>query len=164
MEELGRLPTILAVWGAALSTLLAIVRLMDFIRDRVRVQVRVKGGYHCHPKDPHNPDGTYITISVVNKGRRPVKVSSAALMKPKGFEIDWVVRELLSEPKPYLQEGQSHSFKMLEDDIGFGSDQYVAFIEDASGKRYYSHKLPVRWWRLRRIRKMGRSVPDLPYK
>lgn len=149
----------LAMWGALLSTFLAGFRVLEFLETRVRLVVRVSRNMKVHPKTTEYGDKTYIVITAANPGRRPVFVEKAGLIvrrkrsnKTGGFISPESMRGL-NEP---LAEGMSREFLMdqagIEDKDGFRPDEYVAFVNDRTGRQFYSHNWVQRLIRTRRLR------------
>jgi hypothetical protein len=82
------LTTILAIWGAVVSTILAFLKIKEFYReDRPKIKVTVAGDYYVLPKNhPQNPygDKPLVSITAINIGRRPVTLKKVGLLMPKG--------------------------------------------------------------------------------
>ena len=146
---------IVALWGAVLSTVLAVLKLSEFRKDRAILRVSVRGGYKKYPPDPVEGDYGLVLIDAVNIGRRPASIVSASLLLPDGKHLVCVGRDTGRYPVE-LTEGKSHSFTLNEDKIKekykLSASQYVAVVADATGKRYYSHSVLGRLWRIRRFR------------
>ena len=155
---------ILAIYGAILSTILAIAKLLVYVRDRVKIKITVTYNQKIVPI--FNPDGVYgdtfdkspslILITAVNIGRRPVTIKIAGLMLPSG--IGEKNESLISYQSLHdivdLTENKSHSFALYENDVqnyGLKPDKYIGYVIDAAGKRYYSHNALVRLWKLSRL-------------
>jgi len=149
------LTTGLAIWGAILSTILAILKLFEFYRDRANIKVSVKGGYHVYPKNhPNNPygDKALISITASNNGRRNVTLKKAGLLMPRGGRYLVPVGSITSIE---LTEGKSHDYELSEKEVeekGITPDKYVAFVIDATGKYYWSHNFLRRLIKLHRIK------------
>ena len=155
---------ILGVYGAILSTILAIAKLLEYLRDRVRLKVTVTYNQKIVPI--YNYDGiddntfdktpSLIVINAVNIGRRPVTIKIAGLMLPSG--IGAKNESLISYQSLHdivdLTENKSHPFALYENDVqnyGLKPDKYIGYVIDAAGKRYYSHNALVRLWKLSRL-------------
>jgi len=152
------LTLILAIWGSVLSTILAILELFKFRRDRAIINVRVRGDYVFIPKDhPGNPygDKSLISISVSNSGRRPVTLKKAGLLLPRGTAKSKYLVPFGSVKTIELGEGKSHDYDFLEEEAkkyGLLPNKYVAFALDATGKCYWSHNILKKFYKLKRIK------------
>jgi len=148
------LTIVLAIWGAALSTLLAIIEFFKFRRDKINLKIRVQGDYTVIPPNhPLNPYGekSLILITAVNTGRRPIHITRAGLLLPKKKYL--MASESVTTFK--LNEGESQQYRLYEEGVakdGLTPDKYVAFVLDSSGKYYYSHNFLKRLYKLRRIK------------
>jgi hypothetical protein len=69
-----------AIYGAVLSSALAIIRIRDFLLDRSSVRVTL-GQENCGPNDPR---GAYVVISARNNGRRPVTLQAIGVLYLNG--------------------------------------------------------------------------------
>jgi hypothetical protein len=159
MGDKLNLTTILALWGAVISTILAFLKVREFYReDKPRIKVTVAGGYYVLPKNhPKNPygDKPLISITAVNIGRRPVTLKKAGLLRPRDEEKKKYLLSVDSVTTIELTEGKSHDYHLLEDEIenkGITSNRYVAFVIDGAGRYYWSHNILTRFLKLRRIK------------
>ena len=153
------LTTILAIWGAVISTILALLKVKEVYReDKPRIKVTVVGGYYVLPKNhPQNPygDKPLVSITAVNIGRRPVTLKKAGLLMPRGQKKKKYLLNVDSITSIDLTEGKSHDYYLLEDKIknkGLTPDKYVAFVIDAAGKYYWSLGVFKRFLKLHRIK------------
>ena len=159
MSSKFTLTTILAIWGAVVSTILAFLRVKEFYReDRPKIKVTVEGDYYVLPKNhPQNPyrDKPLVSITAINVGRRPVTLKKAGLLMPRNKEKKKYLVGVDSVTSIDLTEGKSHDYHLLEDEIknkGLTPDKYVAFVIDAAGKYYWSHGVFKRYLTLHRIK------------
>lgn len=152
---------ILAVYGAVLSTILASLKLLEYLRDRVRIKVTVTYNQKVVPM--YDPDGIHsdtfdkspplIVVTAVNIGRRPITIKKAGLMLPSGIgeRNESLISCQSLRDIVDLTENKSHSFALYENDVqkyGLKPDKYIGYVIDASGKMYYSHKALIRLWKL----------------
>ena len=144
------LTLILSTWGAVLSSLLALLEIIKFFKDKASIKVKVIGGYKVYPKNPVFGDLTWISISAVNKGRRPITITKAALVTPRGSKAKFIMGPLAVKLNK-LAEGESCDYFINEDKIGLDSSKYVACVIDASGKHFWSDNFLNRFRKLRRI-------------
>ncbi|MBI4833399.1 MAG: hypothetical protein HY811_01080 [Planctomycetes bacterium] len=150
-----KLIEILAIWGAALSTILAVFKIFEYRRDKASIKVSVKQVYESSPTNSITRKNM-IRILVVNKGRRPVTLKEAGLRQPKNLGGNDLVETQNLSKEVELTEGKSKDFYMDEDQLKekekLSSDKYVAFVRDATGKYYWSHNWLSRWRKLGRIK------------
>lgn len=155
MGDKFTLTTILAIWGAVVSTILAFLKVKEY---RARMKVTVAGGYYVLPKNhPKNPYGnkSLVSITAVNIGRRPVTLKKAGLLLPRSEKKTKYLLAAESIVSIDLTEGKSHDYQLLEDEIknaGLTPDKYVACVIDATGKFYWSHGVFKRFLTLHRIK------------
>jgi hypothetical protein len=151
------LTLILAIWGALLSTVLAVVRILDFRKDRADIVVKVNGRYKFYPQNTAYGDKSYIIITAANKGRRPVTLRTAFMPVPRNIKKKQNISAYIcADPntaKPIeLTEGKYHQYYVLENEIGIPETKYVAGVADATGRLYYSHNYIKRLWKLKRFK------------
>lgn len=148
---------VLAVWGAVLSTLLATLEILKYRKDKPNIIVNIKGGYKFYPVDhPYNPYGnsTLLVISASNRGKRPITLTKAALLMPRGSKGRHLMCTDLSPIE--LTEGKSHDYyikeEILKTQYSLSPQKYVAFVVDATGRFYWSHNFLIRFLKLHRIK------------
>ena len=151
---LTKLTPILAVWGAALSTVLGLIKYLEFRRDRPHIIVTVKGNYRILPRNTIYGDHLYVCISAANKGRRPVTLSNAALLMPRKYKDKYLVcvDRWRAVTAVEVREGQKRDYLARQDDIPFPSNKYVACVSDVTGRHYWSHNFIMRFIKLHRIK------------
>ncbi len=147
--------TVLAIWGAVVSTVLAALRIAEHLRDRPIIKVVLQPAMKAFPGFSIYGTMTLLIVKVVNVGKRPVSVTHVSLMLPgKGFLL---CMDPHSATYPVeLSENKHHIFIFDEDDIRqkyeLRPTQYVACVSDAAGRNYWSHGPLTRLWKLGRIR------------
>jgi hypothetical protein len=151
------LTDLLALWGALLSTVLATIKLADFIKDKAKIKVRIKGNWKVLPKNTKYGDATYIIITATNVGRRPITLTTAFLVIPKRLrKICNATSYICADPDTCkmveLKEGQTHSYFLKQDDIGYNEREFVAGVYDATGRCHHSHGVLRRFLRLKTIK------------
>ena len=124
----------LAWFGALLSSALALLRVLEFRRDSARVVVSYATGYEVLNSPDHDPDKTYAVVKVVNRGRRPVTITSiAALPKSRKDKVLMLMDALRGSRE--LLEGKSTEYLFEQDLMDFGRIKcFVAY--DMTGKQY----------------------------
>jgi hypothetical protein len=149
---------VLAIWGALLSSILTVLRIIEFNRDRPHILVHFEEGRGVYSANQDYGKHSYVSITVANKGKRPISVDRAGLLLPRGSRFPFIDHVDYARPRTSaeLTEGQAQWYHVKEDDIpNFRalrkSRKYVACVVDATGRKYYSHALPTRIWKLRRL-------------
>jgi hypothetical protein len=149
---------IVAVWGGVLSTMLAALRYVEFRRDRADILVSIEEGRRVYSPGVDYGDFAYTSITVANRGKRPITVDRAGLLLPRRSRLDFIHHVDYLRPKgsSEITEGKAMSFFVKEDDVpdyGFlrKKHKYVGCIIDATGRKYYSHGVFFRVWKLRRL-------------
>jgi hypothetical protein len=144
---------IVGIYGALVASLVAIIQFLGYRRDRHNIVVRVRGGYAVHPPNPEYTAKSYICVTVANRGRRVVTITMAGIMGPKGRSSSaFLAADSIQKGPREISEGKAETYLLVEDDIGFTPDKYVAFAFDATGRMYWSHSVFRRLLKLGRIR------------
>jgi hypothetical protein len=133
-----------ALLGMVLGTAGLVISLMNYLRDRPRVTVRLKWDMSVMDNPRYDTKKKWGIVTVTNAGRRPVFISIAALTVPKGFEMTHLIlSESASGNK--LSEGDAPArFMVNQDDLEKYRDAWRevrAYVEDSTGKRYLSKRL-----------------------
>jgi len=141
----------IALYAATVSTITGLVQVFSYRRDRADIKVRVTGGINVYPKTTVYGDKDYISVNVVNKGRRPVMIMQCAVKMPIGAKPKWfTLVEALKEPRK-LNEGEFTNYMLAEDQVhqyGLTVKNIVVFVLDPAGRYYWADNLVVRWWKL----------------
>lgn len=153
----------IAIYGALVSTIMAIKQILDYYRDRADIKIWVKGGYKYFPETAVYKDKIYIRVDVSNRGRRPTTITSCALRIPKKHKKEplWLlIGDSARNPKRLL-EGESQTYMAEEDEIKkynlIDKDLVVCAI-DATGKYYWADNVFIRWIKLIRC---GRKMKNI---
>lgn len=155
--------TFLALWGAVLATLLAILEGARFFLDRPRLRVS--------PRVNVSIDGAAIMVEVVNRGRRPTTVTEAgfepqgfhSITAPNGTEVPvrrWIK---LDGPPTVLAPGEMATYAKDLGREGFPSLVPVdfplrAYAKDLNGKLVWGAAAPL----LRMVVQSGWKSPIPP--
>ncbi|MCK4404487.1 MAG: hypothetical protein KAW02_05290 [candidate division Zixibacteria bacterium] len=146
----------LAIWGAFLSTTLAVLKVLEFRRDRGNIKITVKGSYKILPTTKAYGNRPLVVITAVNKGRRPVTLKGAALLLPRKEGHLICIDSMTAGRSVELTEGRSHDYLMFEDDVknqyGLTPAKYVACVWDATGRYHWSHGILKRFLKLHRMK------------
>lgn len=120
-----------AWYGATVATLSVIIAFLNYLRDKVRVKVKISQGFLAYTD--HLGDKDQIFIEAINVGRRPVTLSGAGLTLKNGKQLVLMRHENISFPYE-LQEGKS---------VRFWVDKNYIFQEATKAKIKISHA----WYR-----------------
>jgi hypothetical protein len=147
---------VLAIYGAILSTLTAIVQVINHLRDRAKVQLKVRKNMKS-PNMGRRYDGmTMVIISATNIGRRPITMTGFA-MRPLTKKGETVLDYYLHDVRPptpcEITEGKYVAAFVNQETLNF--DKVGCWYAwDSTGREYYLHVAPwykrlLSWWRRR---------------
>ena len=151
-------PSLVAWYGATVATISVIVTLLDYWRDKARIKISYQKDIQIAGKQSfYDPTKTYFNITVVNKGRRPIKIEKAAIkiVDKKGF---WLLGDSFANHriKILTEENPKTEFLTDQSEIELSKIWYIS-IYDASALEYrkYLHLFPTFWriWYFLRFRK-----------
>lgn len=150
--------TTVAWYGAIVATFGLLLSLYNVLRDRARIKIKyqrdmtITGNQSIYPADK-----TYFVVTVINKGRRPINISSAGL-RTLGRRTKYSLlsdsfsphrNRVLTEEKPSTQ------FIVEQYDEVLKGTLYIC-VYDETGREYrkYLHILPTFWalWYLLKLR------------
>lgn len=145
----------LAIYGAILSTLSMVAALGSLIvqgivsrRDRKSIKIEISEQIRLHERPPINrykPNKDYISIKVINNGRRPVTITSIGAISYNGRKLlptDFLKGDV---SKTRLEENEKlESF--TEKEIIDKFEIVYFYADDATGKRYkkYTNNILIR--------------------
>jgi len=139
------LTSVLAIYGAALSTLAILLEITRYVKDRPKVVVEADHHeLYTTQKGAHK-----LGIKMTNIGRRPVTVEAC------GFRIDTESEEnslsVLDRTLPNrLDEGESRTAYADPAEVQ-ASRILFAWARDATGRVYKSKKRPFQFTRLNKV-------------
>ena len=133
--------TVLAILGALVSTALAALSLDEYLKDRPRLKVTLQPNMKATPSEYGS--------------RRPTTITHVSLMlqREQGYL-------LCADPRTAtypveLTENKPHLLVFDEDELTrahkLTPSQYVVCVDDAAGRRKWSHDPFARLWKLRRF-------------
>ena len=141
----------IALYAATVSTVTGLVQVLSYRKDRVDIKVRVKGSISMYPKTTIYGDKNYISVNVINKGRRPVMIMQCCVKMPIGANPRWLsLTEALKEPRK-LNEGEFTNYMLPAGEVhqyGLAINDIVVYVLDPAGREYWADNLLVRWWKL----------------
>jgi len=143
---------LIAIYGAGLSSYLA-------FRDRAKAKITFA---YSTPEDWELTfdigTQSYISaITVANSGRRRLYIKRLMFLLPRGCKSKYIEYSP-TRPTQELGEGKAITYRMnrrwfdriVENNVT--KERGVVFVEDATGKKYYSCDPISRLWRIRRLR------------
>jgi len=144
-----------AWYAAIVSTLAMLILLYGALRDRGRIKINYQKDMQVLGHHPdYDPNKTYVNITVINKGRRPVNITKAGV-RVLGAKRKYALlndsfstqrNRVLTEAEPTTE------FMMEQDEALFGNAWFIC-VYDATGKVYrkYLHPLLPIWMLYRRL-------------
>ncbi len=127
-----------AWYGAIVATIAAAVSIFMALRDRARIKIICEkdriiiGEQSIYPKDK-----TYFNVSVVNRGRRPIRIEKVAFRtigRKKRFAL--FSDSFLQERRKVLTEEYPRTDFMTEQDEDLLKSVWYIAIYDGAGKTY----------------------------
>jgi hypothetical protein len=152
---LENVTTILAVYGAIVSTIIAAIQVANHLKDRVAIKLRLQEhvpavALQSCPAGMNHPGMKVTVIRAANVGRRPVTIEgfAASLLFPHQM-TDWLINSGdAMPPLPWqVTEGQFVSAFVDEatEDLRAVGDWYAW---DGAGRQFRLHVAPwyKRWY------------------
>jgi hypothetical protein len=141
-----------SIYASIVGTLGFLFSAYNIVRDRAQVVVKFQKNMYVRGVLGYDPEKIYINVSVINKGRRPVRIEKVGvrvigcergkwILYPDGLADRIENRGVLTEENPscdYLAEQNDAELAMV----------WYAFASDARGVMYkrYLHRLPTFWF------------------
>lgn len=127
-----------AWYGAIVATFSAFILLLNYLRDRGRIKVKLSQGFLVY--GPRLGEDVQIFIEAINIGRRTVTLSGAGFSLKNGRQIVVINPEPINFPYE-LQEGKSIQIWINKNDIFQEAAKEKtkiahAWYRDATGKVY----------------------------
>lgn len=149
---------LLAFWGAILSTILAVIQIMKFRYEGVRIRIKILSNFKAHPPVEPYGDNPLVIIKVSNVGKGATTLTHAWLMAPIKTLIS---ADCFLKGQQKLQEGDFTQYIFRTSDVqqyGINPRDYVAVVSDAAGREFYSHIFLMRWFKILRMRLLAKKV------
>ena len=130
----------LAIWGGLTGTLGLLISYFNYKRDKADIKLVITKDWKVMNSPIHNPNEIYISLDVLNKGRRPVTITKAGyvFLRQKGGAI-------LSDSMIYgskeLTEGKNVQYLVKQSDVDFNEISYFSAY-DAVGNTYKKYITP----------------------
>lgn len=143
----------LIIIATVLSVILSVIRVIDFIKEKYNVKVRVKGNSIIFDGTEISKKNTYIIISIINIGKEPVTIINAGLLSPE-IKGCYLFKNSIRNQK--LNTSDCIDYPMLEEIVKKKFDiskrKYAAYACDNAGRVYYSHNFIKRLIRIHKIK------------
>lgn len=145
MSESEIITLVIAIYGASLSTIIAI---REFTKDKRRVKVTCNYAMVFPPGS--SKSWGFISIRVVNIGHRPIQINQAGILLSDGKSVTQLESKIGIIPLPKkLEDGESFEIMFDADKIEQTLENYEnkkvkftkAYVSDVEGNKYTS-RLP----------------------
>ena len=132
-----------AWYGAVVATIGGSVSIYNAWRDRARIKIKYEPNMFITPGSRYKEGVKYLSISVINKGRRPIRIEKASL---KDFDQEGMTLLLPGSfyeerPKVITEESPVTTFITQQDKINLDRI-YCVVINDGTGKSYKKYLKP----------------------
>lgn len=157
--------TVLALYGALLSTATAIVQIMNHLRDRAKIVLKVRKNMKSLGTGQRYNGITMVIITATNTGRRPVTIAGfAANLLYKGNEsaTDWYLPDVRPTLPYEITEGKEASAFLDQNNVDLGLIAYW-YAWDSTGRLFRLNVAPwyKRWisqWRRKHAKKPEKNT------
>jgi hypothetical protein len=138
-----------AWYGAVVATISIVINILVYSKDRAIIKINFQKNMHVIGKYPTNysPNKIYFVISVVNKGRRPIKIVKAGAKLFTGDKKLMIFSDSFAfAGKRVLTESEPSSDFLVEQSLINVEDIEYIWVEDGAGRVYkkYFCVLPTR--------------------
>lgn len=144
--------TVLAIYGAVLSTITAAVQVVNHYRDRVHLRIRVQSNMETMG-DPYYDGKTLVIMYVSNAGRRPITITGVGayrLFPHKPF----VIIDSRPQCPVEITEGKQLTAFMDQSQLDLSvMESWEAYTATGSTFRFAVAPWYRRWWNRRRFRR-----------
>jgi len=149
-----------AWYAAIVATISAFVILLNYLRDRPKIKIKYMNNAKILPPGSiHDPSKTYFNISVINRGRRAIRIETAALkiISKEGHFIltDSFLKNrirVLTEEKPRTE------FFVDQSLLDISKISYIVVYDGIGGKyKKYVQRFPS----LRKIFRLSNKIDKI---
>jgi hypothetical protein len=148
MPHIGlSLTSIVAVYGAVLSTVTVFIALSNHFRDRPEVKITVRKNMRPTFPDRRYAGMTLVIVTATNVGRRPVRIDgfAAGLLFKKGQRhTDWILPDVRPPIPRETIESQTVSAFLNQANVDFDSISHW-YVWDSVGRHYRLNLAP--WYK-----------------
>jgi len=150
-----------AWYAAIVSTVSLLVNFYNAWKDRARISISINRNMQIRNVSFYSPQKTYIDVTIRNRGRRPLKISTVALKlyRTAGFFFlnDSVHQHM---PRILTEEDPRTNFFVEQDLVGPERIEY-AVVHDEAGNVYIKYACPGAIFR-RFFSRWIRNIDNLP--
>jgi hypothetical protein len=118
-----------AWYGAVVATVSLVIAVYVAWRDRPRVVVYGVRGYRIPGSGAFSPDKQYITITITNRGRRPVTIS-AVYYRSRCDKSRTLLNDSIIVTPTELAEGRSNTYLLGYDLVDPSDIRHLVAVED----------------------------------
>jgi hypothetical protein len=129
-----------AWYGAIVATVGAVVSISNMWKDRARIKIKYEPGQYMIGNPLLYPEGkTYLCVSVVNKGRRPITIAQASI-RQYGTNGYLVLPDSFRDHRPKLIDEKTPRTTFATSEDQFSMDKiYCVVVVDGTGKKYFKY-------------------------
>ena len=141
-----------AWYGAIIATISIAIKILVYLKDRAIIKIKFQKNMQVRDKYPANysPNKRYFVVSVINKGKRPIKIVKAGAKLFTGDKKLMIFSDSFAIPgKRVLTESEpSTDFLAEQNLINFENIEYI-WAKDGTGRVYkkYLYSLPARMFK-----------------
>lgn len=133
---------LVAWYGAVVATLSVLFSIYNTLRDRAKIKILYDPNQFLHgavSSYGYDSDKEYLSINVINKGRRPIKIEKAALkiLGRKGYLL--LSDSFVDHRTRVITEEEPRTLFLLEQDSVDLNKVLTVFIYDGAGREYKKH-------------------------
>ena len=127
-----------AWYGAIVATIGILVSLYSVLRDRAKIKIKYQKDMQIiGPQTVYDPNKTYFNITVINKGRRPVNITKAAIRTVGGERKYALLSDsFLAHRNRILNESNPTTEFMMEQIEDLLASAWFICVYDATGRAY----------------------------
>jgi hypothetical protein len=135
---------LIAVLGLVSGVTGTVLGVMNFLRDRARVEVALQWDMKSYGDQRYAEDKYWGIVTVTNIGRRPIYVSHVALRLPKGFDGSHLLINEGIRGKTLTEGSPAEMYVVTQENMEqYASvwDKIVAQVSDSSGRVWKSKRV-----------------------
>jgi hypothetical protein len=139
-----------AWYAAIVATISMFVSLIQLWRDRAKIRIEYSRDMKIiGTTGPYSPDTIYFNVTVINKGRRPINITKAAIRNLGSKKKFLVLNDSFSPARNrVLTEDNPTAEFFVEQGAAMLDSAFYISVHDATGRKYkkYLHRFPTFWW------------------
>jgi hypothetical protein len=130
--------SVVAWYGAIVATVGILVSLYNVLRDRARIKIKYQRDMKIvGPRAVYDPNKIYFNITVINKGRRPVNITKAAIRaigEKRKYAL--LADSFSAHRNRVLNESNPTTEFMMEQVEDWLANAWFICVYDATGRGY----------------------------